>query len=57
MRGFSDDFSIEKLNELIERISSLIEGRRWEEARDAVVELKYLEGIESAAKGKWDSLS
>lgn len=45
------------MNEAYKKIERLLEEKKWEEARDAVVELKYYEGIESAAKGKWDALS
>ncbi|EJD03953.1 Co-chaperone Hsc20 [Fomitiporia mediterranea MF3/22] len=46
-----------KMKAVYDKIENLIAEKKWEEARDAVVELKYLEGIQLAAKEKWDSLS
>lgn len=46
-----------KFDKAYKRLETLIDKRKWEEARGAVVELKYLEGIKEAAKQKSDSFS
>ncbi|KAH8120329.1 Co-chaperone Hsc20 [Phellopilus nigrolimitatus] len=46
-----------KIEETYNEIETLISEREWERARDAVVKLKYLEGIDSAAKERWHALS
>ena len=47
---------IERLKEVYAEIEELIERKEWKQASDAVVKLKYLEGIESAAKAKLETL-
>ncbi|THH11104.1 hypothetical protein EW145_g874 [Phellinidium pouzarii] len=46
-----------KVEEMYASIAKLIGEMKWEDARDAVVKLKYLEGIQSAAEDKWHTLS
>lgn len=46
-----------RVQDSINAIEQLILDKNWEAARDAVVKLKYLEGIEIAAKDKWHELS
>lgn len=46
-----------RIQETTDVIENLISDKNWEDARDAVVKLKYLEGIETAAKDKWHELS
>ncbi|KAI5124692.1 hypothetical protein M0805_004299 [Coniferiporia weirii] len=45
-----------KIEETHNSIAKLINEKKWEEARDAAVKLKYLEGIDSAAKDKYHAL-
>ena len=47
----------ENIQRTHERLSELIEGKKWDEVADTVIHLKYLENIEAAAKQKEDELS
>ena len=42
--------------ELQEKISELVDERNWEDLAAAVIHLKYLDNIETAAKAKEDEL-
>lgn len=45
------------LRRVYDEIADLIDEKDWNNARDAVVKAKYLEGIEEAAKDRWHALS
>lgn len=41
-----------RMKETVSRLEKLLAEEEWESARDVTTELKYLEGIESAAKDR-----
>jgi len=52
--GF-DPCSVVRLEETMTRLHRLLSQEDWEKARDVVTEMKYLEGIKTAAKEKLES--
>lgn len=45
------------MKETVSRLETVLAEEKWETARDIATELKYLEGIETAAKERLDKLS